>query len=283
MKNLEIIIAEFNVVPEGYYSNHGNELLSYPAEGYDFCFAIEDDSYWFQHRNHIIKNFVGRYKLEGSFADVGGGNGVVTKALEGQENLLPILIEPAKQGCVNATKRNVKHIVKATLTQLIEKQFECKSIGLVDVIEHIENVEDFLQEIRQIIAPSAKIFITVPAYQNLWSEEDREAGHYRRYNLKLAKKQLEDAGFKLIEHSYFFSILPVPIFLKRVLKAKQGTAKKEDYILPKTIFGKIVSSIFELEKRIIAKHYRIPFGSSLFLVAEVDPRTELKPTPKTSV
>lgn len=264
----ENITTHFNQAKEGYYFNQSEVELSYPSEGYDFCFEIEDDSYWFQHRNEVIKKFIAKHHVQGTFADIGGGNGFVTKALENHNNIEPILIEPAEQGCLNATKRGVKRVVKATMDELKSIDVKFNAIGLFDVIEHIEKVEDFLKQAKHTLLPNGFVFITVPAYQKLWSAEDEDAGHYRRYNLKMAKTQMENAGLQLIDHSYFFSILPLPILIKRALK-KKGVAKKEDYLLPDSILGKGVKKSLNFEEKTLAKNKRIPFGSSLFLVAKI--------------
>ncbi len=250
MNLASVLDTSFPKSKHGFYFEKNREALSYPKEGYNFCFDIEDESYWFQHRNEIIKNYVKRYCSNGTFADIGGGNGVVTKALESVKNIDPVLIEPGEQGCVNATKREVEFVVQATVEQLAEKKIIFDYAGMFDVIEHIEKPVSFLKSAKKVLKPKAKVLVTVPAYQKLWSAEDVEAGHFRRYNLKMAKSQLSEAGYKLIDHSYFFFALPVPIFLARALK-KKGVAKKEDYILPNNIAGNILKkNIIDREKQI---------------------------------
>lgn len=59
--------------------------LSYPENGSDSCFAVEDESFWFQHRNVVLRHLVQQFSPEGVFLDVGGGNGCVTKALQDAE------------------------------------------------------------------------------------------------------------------------------------------------------------------------------------------------------
>ena len=56
--------------------------LSYPSEGNDECFRVEDSSYWFGHRNTCIVELVRQFPPNGLIFDIGGGNGFVAKGLE---------------------------------------------------------------------------------------------------------------------------------------------------------------------------------------------------------
>ena len=73
------------------------ESVSYPAEGHDRCHEVEDRSFWFQHRNACIAELVRQFPPHGRgpIFDIGGGNGVVARALvdEGWE---VILVEPGQ-------------------------------------------------------------------------------------------------------------------------------------------------------------------------------------------
>ena len=43
---------------------------------------IEEDSFWFKHRNNIIANSVQKHSPNKTFFDIGGGNGFVAKRLQ---------------------------------------------------------------------------------------------------------------------------------------------------------------------------------------------------------
>ena len=51
--------------------------LSYPSDGNDQCFRVEDSSYWFGHRNTCIVELVRQFPPNGLIFDIGGGNGFV--------------------------------------------------------------------------------------------------------------------------------------------------------------------------------------------------------------
>ncbi len=82
-------------------------------------------------------------------------------------------------------------------------------ILLMDVIEHIENDIVFLKnEILPVMkSDKALTFITVPAYQILFTKHDVFLGHYRRYNNALLKKNVSVSGLNELESGYFFTTL----------------------------------------------------------------------------
>lgn len=60
----------------GFWYAAGQEDLSYPSEGNDQCFEIEDKSFWFQHRNACIIKLAKKFPPRGNrpIFDVGGGD-----------------------------------------------------------------------------------------------------------------------------------------------------------------------------------------------------------------
>ena len=55
---------------DGIYYSKKNDSISYPDEGNEMCFKIEDSSFWFKHRNKCISNAVQNFKQENVFRGV---------------------------------------------------------------------------------------------------------------------------------------------------------------------------------------------------------------------
>lgn len=79
-------------------------------------------------------------------------------------------------------------------------------ILLLDVLEHIEHDNDVLETIVQsrILSNNTLFFITVPAFQFVFSYHDQRLGHYRRYNLESLSNTVERSNLKIIDRGYFF-------------------------------------------------------------------------------
>jgi hypothetical protein len=140
------------------------------------------------------------------------------------------------------------------------------------VIEHIENAHEFLVQAGNYLKNNGLVFITVPAYNFLWSNEDKDSGHYRRYTLKSMQRTLAGAGYNVIYSTYIFSVLPLPIFLSRTLPSVLGRNKnshdKEKLSSEHKANSKnILDKIWNAELRTIKQGGKIPFGSSCLVVA----------------
>ncbi len=260
---------------DGIYFSIKESNISYPDGGNADCFQLEENSFWFNHRNQCIIEAVKKYITpESHFFDIGGGNGFVAKGLE-KNGIETVLVEPGIQGCLNARTRKLSNILCSTLENASFKSNTVPNIGLFDVVEHIEKDIKFLKSIYSYVKKEGLVFITVPAYNTLWSNEDVDAGHFRRYTLSSIEDKLIKIGFTIEYSSYLFSVLPLPIFLFRTIPSKLGRNKnsgalvkhKKEHGTDNSIFVKILNRFFKVELGAIKNGIRIPTGSSCFVVA----------------
>lgn len=71
-----------------------------------------------------------------------------------------------------------------------------------NVLEHIEDDVGTLGRIRAVMAPGATVAVYVPAFQCLYTDLDRLAGHWRRYGRKELTGKLRAAGFEVLAAHY---------------------------------------------------------------------------------
>lgn len=258
---------------DGIYHSTNESEISYPKDGNKSCFDLEENSYWFNHRNNCIIEVAKKYCTENCFFDIGGGNGFVSKGLQ-KNGFNSVLLEPGIQGCMNAKERGVENVICSTLEDAAFKKESIASIGLFDVIEHIKDDRSFIKSIYSYLQPNGMLIISVPAYKMLWSDEDDEAGHYRRYTVGSIKNLLVNNEFDVLYSSYFFSFLVMPLFLIRTIpslfkiRKKSKTKVQNEHTQNKGIIGKIMDSIWEWEIKRIANQKSIPFGTSCLIVAK---------------
>jgi 2-polyprenyl-3-methyl-5-hydroxy-6-metoxy-1,4-benzoquinol methylase len=257
---------------DGIWYSKGNSAISYPGDGNDLCFQIEEDSFWFNHRNSVINSLVNKFSPQGCIFDIGGGNGFVTKSI-GNCGFETVLVEPGIQGIKNARARGIKNLLCSTLEGAQFRNACMPAIGIFDVLEHIEDDMGFIKKLSWYLVPDGLLFITVPAYEFLWSQEDSDAGHYRRYTLKKLIDLLVDSGFKIKYKSYFFALLPLPILLFRTLPYRFFHLKKSrkysnEHSQKKGIVGDIFSFLLKVENRRISNLKAFPFGGSCIIVAQ---------------
>lgn len=247
--------------------------ISYPEKGNENCLLLEENSFWFEHRNRCIISAINLLPPDGPLFDIGGGNGYASCGLA-KAGIEVVLVEPGLQGAINARKRGLQHVICASLEGAGFAPESMHAAGIFDVLEHIEDHDAFLKSIYEFIRPGGKLYITVPAYNFLWSGEDISAGHFRRYTLSGLEAVLLKNGFVTEFSSYFFFFLPLPIFLLRTIPGWFGQRKdidisihKKEHSKPRYLGGLLLDSILDFESQKIAKGRKIPFGGSCLVSA----------------
>jgi hypothetical protein len=117
--------------------------------------------------------------------------------------------------------------------------------------------------------------LTVPAYNFLWSHEDVDAGHFRRYTLASMEKKLAAAGLKPVFGTHIFTILPLPVFIFRMLPYRLGVAqriKKEkisakDHVISEGLFSRLLTIILGNELNFIKRGKSLACGGSCLMAA----------------
>jgi SAM-dependent methyltransferase len=251
-----------------------SEPISYPVEASDRYASLEDNSFWFMHRNHCLEAIIQAFPPQEPFFDIGGGNGFVSAFLQSL-GYQTILIEPSSAAISNASIRGVKHLINSSLVDANFYQNSIPAIGIFDVIEHIKMDESWLDHLYRILIPGGRIYITVPAYQCMWSTDDVYAGHFRRYSQASLEKILCKSGFVVEYISYFFSILVAPILIARTLPSVFGLIKggnpnveNASHGMGNVFIRRLLIKMLSYEKALIRQKHHIVFGSSLIAVAQ---------------
>jgi 2-polyprenyl-3-methyl-5-hydroxy-6-metoxy-1,4-benzoquinol methylase len=261
---------------DGIWYSSNSRKLSYPDESHDDCFEIEENSFWFHHRNNCLLSVIRKYSPDSMFFDVGGGNGYVSKVIE-DAKIPTVLVEPGRLGALNARKRNLENIFCGTISDLKGLSGQIPAIGTFDVIEHIEDDDAFVKEVYQLLKNDGTFFVTVPAFQILWSDEDTDAGHFRRYSRKKIVALLKKNNFEVVYSTYLFSFLTLPLFFIRTLPSKLGIRKKSktqtqsEHSQNSGFIGKVLDAVWSWELGKIDHQRSIPIGTSCLIVAKKKP------------
>lgn len=248
----------------------------------DDLYTIEDGSWWFGYRAEIIIGLLDRYfSKEKMLLDVGGGNGYTTFRAQNM-GYQTALVEPTWEACANAVKRGLKEVYCGTVDVQSIKDHSIEQMMLLDVLEHIEEHKEFLELLKDKLVGGGRCLITVPAFMSLWSSEDVEAGHFRRYRLQEIEALAGECGFAVVYCNYFMQFLYLPILLVRVWLERMGLLKKstertreEQQRVRKAQFEKRTGLVdwglrfFErIEMRKIDRGRKIRFGSSVVIILE---------------
>jgi 2-polyprenyl-3-methyl-5-hydroxy-6-metoxy-1,4-benzoquinol methylase len=139
--------------------------------------------------------------LKGDILEVGAGIGSNTRFLNSGGVGRWVCLEPdpelTAQLVMNfrETKpRRAHETVCGTLESLADQQFD--TIIYIDVLEHIENDREELDQAASHLRRGGHLIVLSPAHQRLFSPFDAAIGHFRRYNRPMLRA-ISPAGLRL--------------------------------------------------------------------------------------
>jgi SAM-dependent methyltransferase len=145
-------------------------------------------------------------------------------------------------------------------------------ITAFDCIEHLERDQEALHGFHRALRPGGFLFVSVPAYQFLYAENDRIARHQRRYTRGALVAKVQEAGFEVIQASYVNALL-FPLILPAVLalKLRQRLFPRPDpetnlSYVPRRWINSLLAGIFGSERHFL-RYVSFPAGHSLIVAA----------------
>jgi SAM-dependent methyltransferase len=261
------------LVIEGYPAfapEYAREGGGFKPEYFAELARLEAGSFWFRSRNRLIIWALQHYfpKAE-SFLEIGCGTAFV---LSGIAQAFPDMrlagSEIFSQGLAFAAER----LPVAELMQMdarrIPYQEEFDVIGAFDVLEHIVEDENVLQEINKALKPAGGMLLTVPQHQFLWSAADESAHHVRRYSARDLREKVERAGFKVLRMTSFVSLLLPLMLASRWSKGRTKTEQGSAELSLASSVDVLLEYVMRVEISLIRSGLKFPSGGSLLLIAK---------------
>lgn len=243
----------------------------YYKEYYD----LERKHWWFLAREKIISNYIQKLIDEKTIKNqdlkilnVGCGPGRSSEYLSSFGTV--VSIEYDKECCKFAAEKTGLEIIHGSITEL---PFEDNLFDLVcafDVIEHVENDQLAVNELKRVTKKGALVLITVPAFNSIWSHHDVINHHFRRYKSQEVIQLFEKvADGKRIYVTYFnFFLFPFIYFIRKGSnlfnsgKNRSGSGSDFEAFKP-GILNSFFYNLMYFESRFINKRTRLPFGVSI--------------------
>jgi len=228
---------------------------------------MEERHFWFAWRNELIIWFMQRYF--GAFSnllEIGCGNGFVLSRIERE---FPQAQLSGSDLYLAGLKRAATRLSRTGLLQMDARRIpyreELDVVGCFDALEHIEQDEQVLGEIRAVLRPRGRVLISVPQHPALWSVVDEYSCHVRRYARAELREKMQRAGL-VVERmtSFVCTLLPI-MYLRRLSTGHR--AKAFDPVAELTIspaVNKLLGGVLRAERFLITCGVNMPFGGSLF-------------------
>ena len=181
---------------------------------YPRLYELEDRHWWFRGRRAVIRALLER--------------GETPRAPAGARRRLrhraqPRRVRPGRPAARRRPRREAVAFCRAARawTEVSESgldqlPFEDGSFDLLlatDVVEHVDDDVGALRELRRVAAPDARLLLTVPAYQWLWSAHDDSISTTPLHLPQLVER-VRAAGWEPMVASYFNAVLLGPIAVR---------------------------------------------------------------------
>lgn len=233
---------------------------------------LERTHFWFVGRRRIFFHLIDRElggRTDATILDVGCGAGGMLEPLARYGDVTGVDMQ---QELVDfCHERGFPNVVLGDAYDLPAADGTVDLLTLFDTIEHVPDDARVLTEVHRVLKPGGIVFISVPAYQFLYANNDRVAHHERRYTGPRLRARLTAAGLQPIQVTYFNTFL-FPAILPAVL-AKKALERLSDpgdrTNLSHTmnpVMNRALAATMSAERRILARR-SFPFGHSIIAIA----------------
>lgn len=148
--------------------------------------------------------------LHGRVLEIGAGLGTVGDRLWNREAISElVLLEPAENLYADLAQRfsgrpNV--ITRQGYFGQIDLGDAFDAIVVINVLEHVKDDHQLLQEALDALVPGGALLLFAPAMPFLFGTLDRQFEHFRRYRRPALRALLESIGFRLESLRYMHAV-----------------------------------------------------------------------------
>lgn len=230
---------------------------------------LQKRHWWYRGRRFIVRTlfqkYIGEQKTTDSFLDVGCGTGEGSFIVKNPHQLTGV--DESDEALALAREKGYRALHKGPADRLPFLNASFSGILAMDVLEHVASDGMMLEECFRVAAPEAILLLTVPAFMWLWSRHDEIFGHKRRYTKGELVQKVEKAGFEVLFASYKVMFLFPVVALFWLIERRSSKHISKFFPLPR-ILNTLLFSALVFEGMLLWLGLRLPFGSSLILVAK---------------
>ena len=246
-------------------------------EEYERMYRFEDTYWWFVGRRRLIANLIKAVYTDKAgmrILDIGCGTGAMLDVLAPFGTVIGA--DFAEQALGFCRRRGDKYTLARSDARRLP--FASNSFDIVtamDIVEHIDNDKAAMSEIMRVLKPGGRVFVTVPAYQSLWSDHDVALHHYRRYTAPAVKDLFQRVGLRIEKLTYAVTALfPVAWTYRQVTNSMRRRSPqrepKADLVNVSPGVNRALIRLLSWEAAALAQ-INLPFGLTVACVARKEP------------
>jgi hypothetical protein len=171
-------------------------------------------------------------------------------AFEPSYNMYPFLEEKLRQ------EGRAKAVNDFFSPRYAQEGFD--SVVYINVLEHIQDDRTELAHALEILNPQGHLLLFVPALAWLYSDFDKQIGHFRRYTKKDLSSLVRNIGFTLVKAQYFDLAGIIPWYINFVLlRHSIGSASV-------SLYDKLMVPTMRLIESVVP----LPIGKNVLLIGK---------------
>jgi SAM-dependent methyltransferase len=254
---------------------HRNE--EYDQDSFDTLLEMQEKHFWYRGRHRFLLKAFDLYlrnKPEPlAVADLGGGiGGWVRYLVDRHANRF------SRVALADSSERALKIAKKVLPINSERYQIDLMNLGwenewdivfMLDVIEHLPDDIEAVNQAAKALKSGGLLFITTPALEQFWSYNDELAHHIRRYCKKDFSNLAQLTGLQLCDARFFmFFLSPLYWFFRskknigNMTELQKKALMCETHKVPSAVLNSILTSIFSAETP-LGHHMRFPLGTSI--------------------
>lgn len=227
-------------------------------------FEIEERHWWFRSRRAVVRSLLSRAGVppEPRILDAGCGTGA--NLLEYGRLGVATGVDAFPEAIDLCRRRGLDNVLEAAIEKLPFEPGSFDVLFATDVIEHLDDDVLALRELRRVAADGARLVLTVPAYDWLWSDHDVSVHHRRRYTAALLAERVRAAAWSPAVETYFFATaLPAVALVRTLRRLRSNGDGRSDLRMPPGAVNRLLELPTLAEAKAIERGARLPAGVSV--------------------
>jgi SAM-dependent methyltransferase len=219
-----------------------------------------DAHFWMLARHRIVLRALRRLRPAGRILDVGCGRGISTLFLR-RHHLDVVGCDLGKPDPYDAEVAPYITYETSAFDLPAGVRRSVSTVLLLDVIEHIDDRERWLNELAAAYPHLRSVLLTVPARKELWSNYDDYYGHFIRFDGASIAALAQRSPFALAKRTYFFHALYAPMWLAARLRGQRNLRPGAPSGAAARLVNRFIGWCFDVEERVAPPS--LPGGSML--------------------
>lgn len=227
---------------------------------------LEGSLWWYRGLRSLITETLETQAPEAiDILDAGCGTGGMLKAIGAIRPGVHLNgIDLSAASCAFTRRKTGAQVVQGSIDALPFADASFDALVSLDVLGYRMDRLAALRGFLRVLRPGGTLVLNLAAYQWMLSYHDVAVGQVKRFTKREAKALLREAGFEVVQSTYWNTLL----FPLMAIRRKLWPAPEASDVAPfNPVVDKVFGGCLTAERKLISFGAALPFGGSVLLVA----------------